>query len=282
MLLYKYYSFESGLAAIKSGMYGFRKPTHFNDPFELSFFSNSKEYGADNSLLHSTINQIRNSVVILSLTRTPKNPLMWAHYAQDHKGFVIGYNVNDKFLNSHKYNVIPVNDGEVLYTNTKNRHIFSASSMQRLRDAYLSICGDIDAKIDAEGKSLSRKIFLTKHASWVYEEEVRVVKTIDSLFEESHAFQSDPLRSFETPTKTNEQGKTVEAVPGLVIFHHKAAIRSIYFGLRNPLLTSQKDYSEEISILNELKENNNLTFRKLLMSKSSWTLNTADISLTNN
>lgn len=278
MRLYKYYSFDSGLAAIKSRKYGFRRPTNFNDPFELSFFSNSKEYGSEKSQLHSTIDQIRQSVVILSLTRTPKNPLMWAHYGQDHKGFVIGYDVNDRFLKSYKYNVIPVDDGEVVYTNTKSRHVFNSTSMQKLRDTYLSISGDSDVRIDNEGKSLSRKIFLTKHASWVYEEEVRVVKVIDSLFEESHVFQSNPLRSFSSPTEINAEGKTVEKVPGLVIFNHEAVIKSIYLGVRNPLLTNPRIHMEEISALTEMGSANNWKFRKLLMSKSSWSLNTAEIS----
>lgn len=228
MRLYKYYRFDSGLDAIKNKRYGFSKPINFNDPFELSFFSNSKEYGSEKSQLHSTIDRIRDSVVILSLTRTPKNPLMWAHYGEDHKGFVIGYDVNDIFLKSHKYNVIPVDDGEVVYTNTKNRHIFNTTSMQKLRNAYLSMLGDSDVIIDHGEKSLSRKIFLTKHASWVYEEEVRVVKVIDSLFEESHEFQSDPLRKFSWLIKTNKEGNTFDKSPGLVIFNHEAVIRSIY------------------------------------------------------
>ena len=36
MILYKYYSFNSGKSALESERVGFRTPTHFNDPFEAS------------------------------------------------------------------------------------------------------------------------------------------------------------------------------------------------------------------------------------------------------
>ena len=40
-ILYKYYSYAGGKAALKSQNLGFRKPEFFNDPFELTALSNS-------------------------------------------------------------------------------------------------------------------------------------------------------------------------------------------------------------------------------------------------
>ncbi|OEZ55663.1 DUF2971 domain-containing protein [Duganella sp. HH105] len=279
MRLYKYYGFESGLAAIKSEKYGFRRPTNFNDPFELSFLSNSRGGATEETPLSALIDNFGKSVVILSLTRTPKNPLMWAHYGQEHKGFVIGYDVNDIFLKSYAYNVVPVDDGEVVYTNTKNKNIFGSTSMQRIRDSYLSIMGDPDSEVDYEARSFLRKIFLTKHASWVYEEEVRVVKVLDSMFDESVNFQSDPLRKYTSLVKENNEGKTVEIIPGLFLFDHTASIKSIYLGVRNPLLIRSNDYQAEIDLIKQKSKKRNWKLWQLSMSQSSWALNSEEISV---
>lgn len=40
----------------------------------------------------------RNSLGILSLTTDPLNSLMWAHYADNHKGLCIGFNVEHEFF----------------------------------------------------------------------------------------------------------------------------------------------------------------------------------------
>lgn len=40
MMLYKYYDAVGGLHALRSRKLGFRIPTHFNDPFELTALSN--------------------------------------------------------------------------------------------------------------------------------------------------------------------------------------------------------------------------------------------------
>lgn len=278
MRLYKYYGFDSGVSALESKKLGFRKPSEFNDPFELSFFSNSKESGSNTDRLQESISQIRDKVYILSLTRTPKNPLMWAHYGNDHKGFVVGYSTNDKFLKSNKYNIIPVEDGDVVYANTKNRYIFSQTSMSKLHSAYLAISGDEGSVLDDKSKSISRKIFLTKHSSWVYEEEVRVVKVIDSMFEESNAFQKDPLRSYTVPTEM-KNGEMCEKCSGLVIFNHRAIIKSVFLGVRNPILERPEDYKNEISIIRNLVERDGIKVWRMIMSKTSWSLGMEEVDL---
>lgn len=239
MILYKYYGYDSGLKAIKSRNLGFRKPKHFNDPFELSYLSNSDGNSSKITMLNTRLDQFRDSVAILSLTRTPDNPLMWAHYGEEHKGFVIGYDATDKFLSSQEYNLIPATSGDVVYTNTKSSHFLDQDTMRKVNEIYLSSLGRNNIK-DPETVSLARKIFLTKHASWVYEEEVRVVKIIDSIFMESRDFQSDPLRSYSILLEENSSGFSKEKIPGLSIFNHISKIKEIYLGLRNPLIQSDK------------------------------------------
>jgi hypothetical protein len=107
-ILYKYYSCAGGQAALKSQNLGFRKPEFFNDPFELTALSNSVGPANKQETLKIRIDQLRDQVAVLCLTRSAFNPLMWAHYADQHKGFVIGYDTSGPFLNSPEYNLITV------------------------------------------------------------------------------------------------------------------------------------------------------------------------------
>lgn len=120
MILYKYYSAGNGLKAIESRRLGFRSPEYFNDPFELTALSNGDGPGSKLDLLRQQVHQLKEHVVVLSLTRNPKNPLMWAHYGCEHTGIVVGYDVSDVFLTSQEHNLIPVDSGDVIYTHTKS------------------------------------------------------------------------------------------------------------------------------------------------------------------
>jgi hypothetical protein len=259
VILYKYYGYESGLKALHSSNLGFRTPYHFNDPFELSFLSNSEGPRSKQAELISKLDELRNTVVILSLTRTPYNPLMWAHYGQEHTGFVVGYDVSDEFLSSSKYNLIPVISGDVIYTYTKNSHMLDLDIMYRIRDIYLSSMGDATKIMDQKTLSFSRKIFLTKHASWVYEEEVRAVKILSRDDVHVNNSQNDERRSHSL----------LESIPGLSIFDFKVPIKEIYLGLRNPLITGRN----EVGFMK--KEDRRIYM--LTMDEKSWNLKSREI-----
>src|SRR5665647_580539 len=111
MILYKYYGYSAGLTALLSEKLGFRCPNYFNDPLELSFPIDQSDPKAIQ--LAQGLEVLRESVVILSLTQTPLDPLMWAHYGEEHKGFVIGYDISDPFLNSSDYNLVTADEGAV-------------------------------------------------------------------------------------------------------------------------------------------------------------------------
>lgn len=267
MILYKYYGYEAGLKALESQQLGFRKPKNFNDPFELSFLSNSDGPQSKQADLKRVLDQLRDTVAVLSLTRTANNPLMWAHYGQEHSGFVIGYDVSDDFLSSQDYNLIPVTAGDVVYTNTKSPHILNPQIMDRIQNIYRSGMGDDQQFREPETLALARKVFLIKHASWVYEEEVRVVKILDSMFQESFEFQSDARRSHYSLTKQIEPGTSVELIPGLSIFNFKVPIKEVYLGLRNVLINEPL----KIPIID------NTTYFKFSMDDKSWNLNSSQI-----
>jgi hypothetical protein len=225
LILYKYYGAGSGLAAIESQRLGFRKPHYFNDPFELTALSNGDGPGAKLDTLRLRIEELKKQVVILSLTRSALNPLMWAHYGQEHTGFVVGYEVGGDFLGSQEYNLIPAETGDIIYTHTKSPFTLTPAAMDVLQRVYQFGHGATDSP-SYEEQALARRLFLTKHASWVYEEEVRIVKILDSLFEESWVYQADPLRQFESPDYLPD---------GLYLYKQRVPIKEVYLGARNTL-----------------------------------------------
>jgi len=242
-ILYKYYSCSGGKAALKSQNLGFRKPEFFNDPFELTALSNNIGPASKQEKLKQQIDDLKDQVAILCLTRSALNPLMWAHYADQHQGFVVGYDVSGPFLNSPEYNLITVESGDVLYTNTKTPFALNPESMGALLGVYQHAMG-LGAAAD---QALARRLFLTKHASWVYEEEVRVVKKVIDWTRTVEEDQVDPLRSYykltrdlepeEVPGRDFEPGYYVAPLNDnareLYLFHHKAPIREVYLGARS-------------------------------------------------
>ena len=246
MILYKYYGFESGISALKSSCLGFRNPEYLNDPFELTNWSNAHGSDSDLEFLEERITELKKHVCILSLTRTALNPLMWSHYGEEHAGFVVGYDVGDDFLTSNEYNLVTVNQGVVDYSSTKNLHLIDEESKKLLHDVFLASQG-MKLGIDrmAELENLARKIFLTKNSAWFYEEEVRVVKALDSIFELPEEYGQDPKRVCTPLSKFVAPGRSIPIINGLSIFNYKVKIKEVYFGARNPLLKTNDKIDEE-------------------------------------
>src|SRR5512133_2548889 len=100
MILYKYVNYDVGLRILENNSIAFSSPNNFNDPFELaaSYPSvRSENYAVPQ--LEMMRRDLKKEVWakntgILSLTRSPLNPLMWAHYGEEHTGFVIGLDVS--------------------------------------------------------------------------------------------------------------------------------------------------------------------------------------------
>lgn len=272
MILYKYYGFSAGIAALGSQKLGFREPKYFNDPFELSYLNNSK----DSNFVGDKIEQLKKSLVILSLTKTPYNPLMWAHYGEEHRGFVIGYDVENEFFQSYDFNVLSVIDGDVVYTTEKERTEFTENLKQVLYKCSLIGKGELLSSYGTQEKKeiivLLKKALLYKHSCWSYEEEVRVVKVLDSTFEESHVWQANPNRSFSNLSKLVTPGIGCMTIPGLNLFNKQAIIKEVYLGLRNPLLKRLPDDLIKDKKLMELSENNSWKIYSISMSNGTWGL----------
>jgi len=119
MILYKYVSFDGGCAILNDNAIGFSNPWDFNDPFEMAGGHGVLPNSAFAPLV---LKSLMERSAVLSLTRSALNPLMWAHYTQNHAGFVIGWNANAAGFTDETKNVIPAQHGNVVYTTTRPNH----------------------------------------------------------------------------------------------------------------------------------------------------------------
>lgn len=193
MILYKYLSFEGGMKVLESNTIGLTRPCDFNDPFELSA-AVCKDESSDPYEMISQMSkeknfnffwerahQWRRKCCILSLTRQPLNPLMWSHYGDNYKGMVIGIDCSAGEFTSKKHNVVPVQFGNVIYSNSKPKNdVICNESEER---EYFS-----PFHFPANNLERLQRLFLYKESQWAHEEEVRLVKYLGSRLPADYSF----------------------------------------------------------------------------------------------
>ena len=148
MTLYKYRSFEHFEffmdLLIKKRLYG-AAFNELNDPMEGFFISENfseTEWEA--------MREAKKKVRICSLSKTYDNALMWAHYADEHKGCCIEVEIPD-------------------------------STWKCLEVQYLSTMPKLTSGINPD--EAIETIFGVKSDFWSYEQEVRYIKTVQTTIE---------------------------------------------------------------------------------------------------
>ncbi|WP_170405093.1 DUF2971 domain-containing protein [Ruegeria arenilitoris] len=156
MRVYKFYPAKWGLEALSKRRLKVSPIDELNDPFEyLSLDLGDKS-------VRAWAKQFRNLVSkengIISFSRNWYQPLMWAHYADSHKGLALGFEVPDRLLFEINY----VED--------------------RIKPA-----SDVDnSKSSLQG--LIHQLLRTKHKEWSYEDEYRLVRPLENCVSEDGKF----------------------------------------------------------------------------------------------
>ncbi|MDY7545075.1 DUF2971 domain-containing protein [Glaciimonas sp. CA11.2] len=148
-------------------------------------------------------------VGVLSLTESPDNELMWAHYAASNSGFAIGFDSENPFFQPQPGE--PKTCGElmnVIYSDTRPV-VF----------------------VDPGKLEIPKEIFFTKTTKWSYEREWRMIKYLDPAHEVALP-EGKIIHLFEVPTNA-----LVE-----VIFGTKATLDTIT-EIRKKLLLLQPNVS---------------------------------------
>lgn len=181
MKLYKYVGPDALWQILQSQRIMFSHPADFNDPFDRPRVSRSAYDGEYHSLFTGELMTRERQAedadaswakcAVSSFTRTHDNGLMWAHYADKHKGGVIEFDAEIAGLTSRSF-LIPVQFGSVIYMKRPNPDRRPPRGFIALRDQMVRAGED---RFEIENYEGLQRLFLTKGLAWAYEEEVRVV-----------------------------------------------------------------------------------------------------------
>lgn len=156
MRLYKFYPAKWGLEALSKRRLKVSPIDELNDPFEyLSLDLGDKSVRAWATQVRKIISDDNG---IISFSKIWYQPLMWAHYADSHKGLALGFEVPDRLLFKINYvenRIKPNNDVDV-----------SGPSME----------------------GLIHQLLRTKHKEWSYEDEYRLVRPLENCTKEDEKF----------------------------------------------------------------------------------------------
>lgn len=152
----------------------FSSPLAFNDPFELRPHIEKIIDEEDHLVVNTVSNHINNNglanefyynavikpslphIGILSLSETHTNLVMWAHYADNHKGIVLELDESHPFFHSAPQNC------NLLHRIKKVEYV------------------DARPAITSDGWGSDEKTFLTKSKNWSYEREYRMSILFDN------------------------------------------------------------------------------------------------------
>lgn len=183
-VIFKYYNKEIGLSALKESTLQFSHPSRFNDPFDcnVNLFEFTEEdtqafcnyifeksvkgdeereqlfYKNYQELVRTDFKRVMERLIerensdrgISCFSKISNNLLMWAHYASNHKGICIGYDIL-KLRNFMRENKISV--------------FFKVNYVEAIEpQTYFS-----------ERESALGYWLTTKQISWQYEQEVRLI-----------------------------------------------------------------------------------------------------------
>ena len=226
-MLYKYRSFNNyGLQILTNREIYFSSTEELNDPLECQFKSlpvaeeikrrlteeelaifkklSEKLYdekGTGNLVpIFQAIENISKQAGIFSLCQTNKDPLMWSHYADGHRGFCIGFSrsyFEDLIANSWQELSI-VGGGEVDY-----------SASPKYLDVIIEYINKYHKKKNQSFDDLIEQVLIsiinTKSDKWCYEMEYRMVRFSKGLLK----FQPEAIKEIITGQKTSSSDKTM-------------------------------------------------------------------------
>jgi hypothetical protein len=177
MILYKYMTSERLISLLETAKVRLTQFFDQNDPYECSIallpLEREKEealeddYHAERIEVEAKFRREYSQFGMLCLTEHYNNLLMWSHYAENHRGAVVGFDTSNQFFNSR----------EKLYEFTyglseKELNIRGFGTVKRMN--YVTLRKHISL---GDYYSLD-DIFFTKSIHWQYEGEYRILKNI--------------------------------------------------------------------------------------------------------
>ncbi len=171
-IFYKYYS-HLPLEFFNEPTLKITSPIHLNDPFESLLPGDISEYINELNIkdeingsytkedVITTLNNTMTDNGVISFSETQRNLLMWAHYADDHKGLCIGYESDEVFFEATKNRLKHYSELRKVNYDTVRHNIFG--EIESIKDPALL------------HYYITTNVMLTKGESWIYEKEHRFI-----------------------------------------------------------------------------------------------------------
>ncbi|MDN7176975.1 DUF2971 domain-containing protein [Caballeronia sp. SEWSISQ10-4 2] len=195
-LLYKYYPPER-ISVLDEHIVRFTPLHELNDPYEGRFHLEPLERERDAAIadgfraewaeVEVFITHRMGALGVLCLSKCPDSELMWAHYASNHSGFVIGIRSDLRPFDGPAH-IWWDDPPEIDMT-----HIPGFGSFRDIKYGF-------ETYQVAYGRQIPFDAFFTKIPDWSYEKEVRIFR---SLRDASRIVEKDgaKLHLFEVPNK---------------------------------------------------------------------------------
>lgn len=158
MRVYKFLPAKWALDDLERQRLKITRDDELNDPFELDVFDLSDPD------FKRTWTETKKKFLLTEgfgcFSRNWKNPVLWGHYADKHRGICLGFDVRDDPLMEVSY--------------TENRLVLNAANFPALPEE--------------KKQELMYTALRTKYIDWRYEEEVRGYATLEERDESGHFF----------------------------------------------------------------------------------------------
>jgi hypothetical protein len=106
----------------------------------------------------------KDKYAILSLSRVNNSQLMWAHYCDSHRGFVIGFDSSHAFFQTREFE---------RFSSLEGVHYSSERPVMPAPEHWDGSQEQIERALSK--KDLAELLFYTKSEDWEYEQELRMV-----------------------------------------------------------------------------------------------------------
>jgi hypothetical protein len=264
MSIYKFVS-DNRIDVLKNLLIRFTQPIQWNDPFEMkpSFYEEEidgihieiDETGKINKSVDVEL-LINEELVSLSLSDNLHNLLMWSHYANNHKGYVIEFDEKNSFFSktNNYFFKIP-------YSNIRPRLTLKETKM-----IVNSIIETFDTKTKRDDKRFHKlELLFTKSIYWNEEKEWRLI----TLSKDATKIINSDTNKATINFNLNRETKDIISSNYLALFSIPPnSIKSIYLGCKiKPLLRR-----EIFDILEENKELKHVQVFQSQVSKSDYKL----------
>ena len=201
-MLFKYRAINQRLTdSIVNPTWYFAKPATLNDPFDCRVDIRKALARAANStsglraellraalkrgdgMLDAWVQQFA-GFGVFALSQTSISELLWAHYADNHRGVVLTYQFNESLFSDSRHKFVGLDF--VKYG-------------QNAVTEYLQIATIDQQKPDSFVEELGRLYLTAKSEAWRYEEEVRIIRTTSGTMEIPRATLRGIIFGLRTP-----------------------------------------------------------------------------------